>query len=181
MELKFENITISGGVAVGKSTLENNLKAFLQPLGWKFKSVGDIHREHLKDNVMPEAIKVSDDFDREIEAEVFQLLSTQKHNVVQAWISGFVARELKNTLRILLICKENALRVDRVSNRDNVSIQQAKEFIKKREEGNINKYKRLYGDHNFWDPQYYHLVIDTYAKGRIECVDEVLDALGYKK
>jgi cytidylate kinase len=181
MELKYDNIAISGGVAVGKTTLLANLKPFLLPLGWEFLNVGDIHRQHLKDNVMPEAIKVSDEFDRAIEEKVHEALSTKKNIAMQAWICGFVARDLPKTLRILLVCKDDSLRVDRVANRDNISIDQAKEFIKRREEGNIAKYKRLYGGYHFWDPKYYNLVIDTYAHSQIETVDLALEALGYKK
>jgi cytidylate kinase len=143
MHLKFENITISGGVAVGKSTLMENLKPYLLPAGWKFKSVGDIVREYMKEHTLPVATLVSDEFDRAMEQEVERKLKTETQWVIQAWISGFVARELEKTLRVLLICKENMLRVDRVANRDNVTIESAKHFIKKRETENIAKYKRL--------------------------------------
>lgn len=179
MNLKFSNITISGGVAVGKSTLINNLISYLSPYGWKFKSVGEIHREFLKDNVMPEATKVTDDFDRAIESKVEQILQTEKKWIIQAWLSGFIARNIPSTLRVLLICKNNSLRVDRVANRDNITVDEAKQFISKRELGNLSKYKRLYGDYDFWDPKYYHLVIDTYSSGQLETVGKVLDKLGF--
>ena len=130
---------------------------------------------------MPEAVKVSDEFDRKIEDDVFHLLSTEKKNVIQAWISGFVARELPKTLRILLVCNENSLRIDRVAERDHISPQEAETFIKQREEGNLQKFKRLYGEYNFWDPKYYHLVIDSYANGKEECVNLVLHELGFSK
>lgn len=181
MELRYDNLTISGGPAVGKDTLKDNLKAYLEPLGWKFRNIGDIHRQYLKDNVMPEAVKVTDEFDRKIEDQVEKILRTEKHNVISAWLSGFVARDIPTTLRVLLVCHDNALRVDRIANRDKVTIEEAKQFIKKREEGNIEKYKRLYGDHDFWNPAYYNLVIDTYAYGQIETTDKVLAALGYEK
>ena len=178
MDFLFDNIAISGGVAVGKSTLLENLKPYLQPHDWKFESIGDIHRAFLKDNIMPEASKVSDDFDRKIEKEVERVFTKEKHVAVQSWIGGFVARNLSKTLKVLLICKNNHLRVDRLANRDRLSIDNAKKFIKQREEGNINKYKRLYGNFDFWNPEYYNLVIDTYSSGQLETVGIVLDALG---
>lgn len=179
MTLHFDNITISGGVAVGKSTLARNLLAYLEPYHWHIKNLGDIHRQYLNDNIMPEATKVSDEFDKKIEAEVEKILSTQKNWIIQGWLSGYVAKDLDKTLRILLICKENALRVDRVANRDNASIAEAKQFIKQSEEGNLAKYKRIYGNHDFWNPKYYHLVIDTYSSGQLETTGKVLDVLGY--
>lgn len=179
MNLKFDNLTISGGVAVGKSTLINNLIPYLEPYGWKFKSIGEIHRKFLKDNVMPEAARVSDDFDRKIEAEIERTLRMEENWIVQSWLAGFDARHLKNTLRVLLVCHEESLRIDRVANRDKVTVEQAKIFIRQREDGNLEKYRRLYGKHNFWDPKYYHLVIDTYSSGQLETVGKVLDKLGY--
>lgn len=179
MDFTYSNITISGGVAVGKSTLINNLISYLGPYGWKFKSIGEIHREYLKDNVMPEATKVTDDFDRAIENKVEKILKTEKKWIIQAWLSGFIARNIPSTLRVLLICKNNSLRVDRVANRDNITVDEAKHFISKREMGNLTKYKRLYGNFDFWDPKYYHLVIDTYSSGQLETVGKVLDKLGF--
>jgi cytidylate kinase len=179
MNFKYDNIAISGGVAVGKSTLLNNLKSYLSPYEWKFESIGDIHRAYLKDNIMPEATRVSDDFDRKIEKEVERVLTEEKHVAMQSWICGFVARDIPKTLKVLLVCEDNHLRIDRVANRDKITMVQAGQFIKQREEGNIGKYKRLYGDYNFWDPKYYNIVIDTYACGPLETTGIVLDALGY--
>ena len=38
----------------------------------------------------------------------------------------------------------------------------------------------IYGDYNFFDPKYFHLIIDTYSSGPLETVGKVLDKLGYK-
>ena len=48
MNLKFKNITISGGVSTGKNTLLDNLKPHLEPQGWKFTSGGQILRDFAK-------------------------------------------------------------------------------------------------------------------------------------
>src|SRR3989344_4231910 len=165
MNLKYDNITISGGVAVGTTTLLNNLKPYIEPLGFKCKSTGQFIRHHIKENVMPLATLVSDDFDQEIEAEVEKTLKQEKRWAIEGWLAGFVARSLDNTLRILLICSQEAVRIDRVVNRDKVSYEQAKNFIKEREEENFKKWQRVYGKHNFFDPTLYHLVIDTAASG----------------
>ncbi|OGK18511.1 hypothetical protein A2866_00870 [Candidatus Roizmanbacteria bacterium RIFCSPHIGHO2_01_FULL_39_8] len=179
MHFKFDNIAISGGVAVGKSTLIRNLYHFLKPYGWKFKSIGEIHRQYLKDNIMPEASRVSDEFDRKIEETMIHIFETEKQWIIQSWLAGFNARNLKKTLRVLLTCKDRSLRIDRIVNRDKVTIGNAKKFLKQREQGNLAKYKRLYGNYNFWDPKYFHLVIDTYSSGPLETAGKVLDKLGY--
>ncbi len=180
MDFNFSNITISGGVAVGTSTLLNNLKPYLEPYQWKFKSTGEFVREYTKENVLPLATLVSDDFDRQIEAKVYETLAKEKHWVIDGWLSGFISKDLSDTLRVLLVCSENSIRVDRVMNRDKVSVSDAKNFLKLREDKNFKKWQRMYGEHNFFNPKYYQLVIDTYSSGQNETVGKVLDALGYK-
>ncbi len=178
--MKYDNITISGGAGTGKTTLYRNLQPYLQSQGWKFKTIGELFREHVKDNVMPTATKVSEQYDRDIENMVEKLLTTEKNWVIEAWLAGFVARNLPRTFRILVVCRDMSLRVDRIANRDKISIDQAKKFIKEREETNFAKYRKLYGDYNFWNPEYFHLIIDTYELGQHEAVDKVLIGLGYK-
>ncbi|MCX7996910.1 MAG: cytidylate kinase family protein [Patescibacteria group bacterium] len=179
MKLNFENITISGGVAVGKNTLKDNLRPYLEPLGWKFTSGGQILRDFTKEYVQPLASLADDEFHRKLDQRTLDLLTREKHYVIEAWLSGFVARKLENTLRVLLVCEDDALRIDRVANRDKLSIQQAKDFIYQREHDNFTEWKRIYGDYDFWNRDYYHLVIDTYSHGQVETVGVVLEKLGY--
>ncbi|HLL60719.1 MAG TPA: cytidylate kinase family protein [Candidatus Nitrosocosmicus sp.] len=187
MHLNYNNITISGGVGVGTSTLSNNLKTYLLPLGWTFFSGGEFMRSYAIENGLfsaetkghHNAETYSDEFDKQVDFGMKETLENKKNQVLEAWLAGFFARDLPDTLRILLTCSNKSIRIDRVVNRDNVSIEEAKASIKDREETNILKWKRLYGDYNFFDPQYYHLVIDTYAIGPLETTGMVLDTLGY--
>lgn len=180
MRLKYDNITISGGVGVGTTTLIDNLKPYLEPLGWAFKSTGQMVREYMKENIAPVATLVSDDFDRRVEQKARELLAKEKHWVIEAWLSGFIAHDLKNTLKVLLVCSHDSVRIDRVVNRDKVNITEAKQIVKKREEENFKKWRKLYGNHNFFDPKYYNVVIDTYSSGQLETTGKVLDVLGYQ-
>jgi cytidylate kinase len=107
-----------------------------------------------------------------------QKLTRESELVYEAWLSGFVARDIKDVLKVLLVC-DDALRVDRVVNRDKMTVADAKKQIESREQGNLKKWKEIYGDYNFWDPKYYDLVIDTYSSGPNETVGKVLDKLGY--
>ena len=179
MKLNFQNITISGGIATGKNTLLENLKPFLTPLGWRFASGGQILRDYLKEYKHPLASLGDEKIHHIIDERTIKLLKEGKY-AIESWLSGFMARNFDNTLRILLICSNPALKIDRVVNRDKVSIDQAKRMIKEREEDNFNTWKKLYGDFDFFDPKYYHLVIDTYSSGPLETVGKVLDRLGFK-
>ena len=178
MNLHFRNITISGGVAVGKNTLLDNLKPLLEPQGWRFTSGGKLLRDFAKEYVQPTANLAPDDFHHKLDDRTKNLLE-EGHYVIEAWLGGFMARDRDDTLRIMLTCQNDALRIDRVANRDKVTIEQAKNYIKEREDNNFKEWKRIYGDYNFFDPQYYHLVIDTYSNGPHETVSAVLEKLGY--
>lgn len=180
MNLKFQNITISGGVATGKNTLLNNLKPYLKPLSWQFTSGGQLLRDFAKEYVQPLASLADKKFHNSLDARTRRLLTEKGNYVIEAWLAGFMAKDLKNTLRILLICSNQALQVDRVANRDKISIQEAKEFIREREQENFKTWYKIYGKHNFWNPKYFHLIIDTYSSGPLETVGKVLDYLGYK-
>ena len=180
MKLKYDNITISGGVATGKNTLLNNLKPYLKPNGWKFTSGGQLLRDFAKEYIQPLANLADKKFHNALDARTRKLLTKEGHYVIEAWLAGFMARDLKNTLRVLLVCSDEALKVDRVVNRDKISIEQAKEFIKQRESVNFNEWNRIYGDYNFFDPKYFTLVIDTYSSGPLETTGKVLDKIGYQ-
>ncbi|MCS7093356.1 MAG: cytidylate kinase family protein [Patescibacteria group bacterium] len=179
INLNWENITISGGVATGKNTLLKNLRPYLEPLGWKFASGGIILRDYLKEYKHPLASQADEKIHRYIDKRTISLLK-EGHYVIESWLAGFMARNFSNTLRVFLICSNPALKIDRVVNRDKVSIAEAKGMIKEREIDNLKTWRKIYGDYDFFDPKYYHLVIDTYSSGPLETVGKVLDRLGYK-
>lgn len=180
MKLKYDNITISGGVATGKNTLLNNLKPYLKPVGWKFTSGGQLLRDFAKEYIQPLASMADKKFHNNLDKRTRKLLTKEGHYVIEAWLAGFMARDLKNTLRVLLVCRNHALQVDRIANRDKISIKQAKKFIKERESVNFKEWRRIYGNYDFFNPKYFNLIIDTYSSGPLETTGKVLDHLGYK-
>ncbi len=180
LNLKFDNITISGGIGVGTTTLFNNLQSYLKPLGWKFKSSGQIVRDYTKENILPIATLVSDEFDKKIEGKVRETLLNKKHYVIEGWLAGFIVRDLKNILKVLVMCSDDSIRIDRVANRDKLTVKKAKEYIKLRKEKNFKKWKKIYGNYDFFNPKFYDLVIDTYSSGQLETTGKVLDKLGYR-
>jgi len=180
MNLEFENITISGGISTGKNTLLNNLKPYLEPQGWKFTSGGQILRDFAKEYVQPLASLVDKKIHNMIDERTVKLLKNN-HYVIEAWLAGFFARNMDNTLRVLLVCKDDALRIDRVVNRDKISVDMAKKYIKEREDTNFREWKKYYGNYNFFDSKYYQLVINTYTSGPMETLGKVLDKLRFSK
>lgn len=176
---KYRLITVSGKIAVGTTTLTKNL---VRTLNWKHINVGAIQREFDRKNQINEnkqgAFARSDSHEKSIDAMTEKILREDKEIVYEAWLSGFFARNYKDTLKVLLVCSHEDIRVDRVANRDNLTIEEAKKWMKQREEENINKWKKLYGDFDFWNPEYYDLIIDTYTSGPMETMGRVIDKLG---
>lgn len=180
-DYNYKNITVSGKIAVGSTTLAKRLA---EVLGWKYINTGALQRQYDQQNGQNEnlqgALNRSDEHEKAMEAQALKVLNEEVHVVYEAWLSGYVARDLENILKVLVICSSDDIRVDRVMNRENVNLDMAKQFIRKREEENIAKWKKLYGTENFWDPAHYDLVIDTYSSGQLETLGKVLDTLGYK-
>lgn len=181
-EPKYRIITVSGKIAVGTSTLAKNLSKLLQ---WERINVGGLQREfdrqhHIHENKQG-AKSRSDEHERETEEMTKKMLSEESNLIYEAWLSGFVARDIPGVLKVLLICSHEDIRIDRVMNREKISVEEAKHWVKQREEENIAKWKKLYGNFNFWDPKYYDIVIDTYSCGPMETMGKVLDQLGYHK
>jgi predicted cytidylate kinase len=178
---KFRIVTVSGKVATGTSTLSKNLT---HALDWKYVNVGEIQREYDRDHQIAEnkqgADSRPDDHEKEIDDMTKKMLQNEKDIIYEAWLSGFMAQGIGGVLKVLVICPHDEVRIDRVVNRENISIAEAKLWIKQREEENLKKWQKLYGPYDFWDPKYYDLVIDTYSSGPMETVGKVLDKLGYK-
>lgn len=186
--MNYKNVTISGRVASGATTLFNHLKEVLVPKGWTFFSGGEFMRDYaIEHKLITEEDKshhtstlYSDDFDRRIDNLMKKRLGEENKLIIEADLAGFNAQGIPGVLKILLTC-DDALRIDRLVNRENLTVEEAKEHLIKREGENIAKWKRLYGDHDFWDPKLYDLVIDTYKYGPSETMEIALKAIGYNE
>ena len=185
-KLKYSSIAISGRPGAGRSTLLRNLKSHLEPLGWEFFSGGEWARQYAieKGSHRPDdpkhhkATDYGEDIDHKIDAEMRQKLSDPNvHIAVESWIAGWNMRGLPHVLKVLLMCDES-LRIDRVVNRDNLTVEEAKKHLQEREAANLVKWQRMYGVTDFWDPKHYDLIINTYAHGPTETLELVLQALG---
>ncbi len=186
-KLKYSSIAISGRPGAGRSTLLKNLKTIVEPLGWDTFSGGDWARRFAietgkhdaNDVTHHKATDYSDEIDHQIDAAMREKLANpETHVAVESWIAGWNMRGLPHVLKVLLMC-DDSLRIDRVVNRDNLSVEEAKKHLREREEANIGKWERMYGTTDFWDPKHYDLIINTYAHGPKETVNLVLQALGY--
>ena len=197
----YKNITISGLPGTGTTTL---LRLVGDKMKWKGYSGGEFMREYAvekgifkpNEGFHHSSTDYEDEFDRKIDFGIREKLEKKAKGIYEAWLTGFLAQGVDGVLKVLLICSDDGVRVDRIVNRDQVTVLQAKEHIMTREEQNRRKWTRVYKEEwdkwivktgmigedepiDFWDPRLYDLIIDTYSNSREETLKKVLDKVGY--
>lgn len=182
-----KNITISGRIGSGATTLAKKLSEIL---GWEMLEGGSIMRRIQKEvgADVTETDKRPDHYDLEYEKMVKKILKEEKHRIIQSHLAGFDAQAIDGVYKILVICEDEEgvdkkdIRIDRLVNRDKISVDQAKQEVAVREEKNLDKWSRLYADSdsswNYWNKDYYDLVINTYPHNVDETLKIALQALG---
>lgn len=187
LALKHRNITISGRIGVGATTLAKKLS---QILGWDLLEGGDLFEKiHKELNVSQSMVgDRPDHFDLEYEEKVKDMLKSESGRIIQSHLAGFDAQGIEGVFKILIICEDSEgndktdIRIDRLVNRDKISIEEAKEEVVERERQHLNKWRRLYAGNDqswvYWDKKYYDLVINTYNHDREETLKIALEGLG---
>ncbi len=190
VKTKYKNISISGLPGAGSTVLGKHLS---KHLGFHYHSGGDFMRKYAIDNgyfdpkqsVHHVATAYPDDFDRKVDYEMRKNMLHKQGYVYESWLSGFLAQQVEGTFKILVYCSDDAVRVDRIANRDDVTIHEAKEHIFTREDKNLKKWIKMYANEwndwvvkpgtlaekepiYFWRPELYDLAIDTFRLGQEE-------------
>ncbi len=203
-EFKYKNVTISGLPGAGSTTLLTLLKENeeLKFAGFSGFSGGEFMRIYAKEKGLfqeksglhHDASHYEDDFDRQVDMGMRSKLENEEGWIIESWLSGFMAQQVPGTLKVLMICSDDAVRIDRVVNRDAVSAAEAKANMKERYNNNFSKWKRLYAQEwqqwvvepgtllpsepiDFWRKELYDIVIDTYSANQQEALQIVLDAI----
>lgn len=177
---KWRNITISGRVASGSTTLS---KSLADVLGWTLFNGGELYREYVKKHSIPleRTTHVSDAYHLELDRHIQNKLRTEHNLIIESWLAGYDAKGTDKVFKIFVTCPDDAIRIDRIVNRDTMTVDQAKEHLRVREEENLVKWEKLYKTRDFWNPHLYDLVVDTYKNGPTQTLNIALEALGYKK
>jgi cytidylate kinase len=199
---RFRNITLSGLPGCGSTTLLNLLREELKLNGWRGFSGGEFMRAYAAEkglfdsqNSLHHAATVyADDFDRQVDLGMREKLQTEERWILEAWLSGFMAQGVEGTLKILMICSDDAVRIDRIINRDKVTVEEAKKHLHERYIANLEKWSRMYKAQwnewvvekgiakpsdpiDFWRPDLYDIVIDTYSTNQKQTLEIVLNAI----
>lgn len=175
---KWKNITVSGRAANGATTLSRSLA---EKLGWKLINPGEIYRDYAKKNGIPleKTGQSPDKYHLDLDDFIREKLKTENNLIIESWLSGFDAQGIAGVYKIFVTCSDDSVRVDRLVNRDKMTIDEAKEHLRTREAENLTKWEKLYHTRDFWNPNLYDLVIDTYQNGPTETMEIALKAIGY--
>ena len=183
------NITISGRIGAGATTLAKKLSDLLN---WSLLEGGDLFEKiHKQLNISQiDVLQRPDSFDLQFEAQIKKILTDEKNQIIQSHLAGFDIQGIAGVYKILVICQDPQgedkadIRIDRLMNRDGISLQAAKHEALTREKENLEKFRKLYAhnDQNwiYWDPKYYDLVVNTYSLNKEEALNFVLKRIGYK-
>jgi len=201
----FKNISISGLPGNGSTTLLNGVREALKFDGWKGFSGGEFMRAYATEKGLFDAQKTlhhdalvyEDEFDRQVDLGVREKLQKQEYWIIESWLAGFMAQGVPGTLKVLMTCSNDAIRIDRLVNRDHITIAEAKHHIHERKVKNEEKWQRMYANEwnefvvkngraqpddpiDFWRPDLYDKVIDTYSTNQEDALQIVLDAIKKK-
>jgi len=184
-------ISISGRIASGSTTLAKKLS---HSLGWKRIEGGEIFWEAVRNKLGLDPKDTGlrpDEEDRVFDDSLKNILETKDHLVVETKLAGFIAKDLPDVFKILVVCvneqgqDQTNIRIDRLVNREQMTIDEAKEEVLVRENSDIEKWKRLYAgnekDWTYWNKDYYNLVVNTYSQDPDQALQTVLNSLGVSK
>lgn len=184
-------ITISGRIASGSTTLAKKLA---HHLSWRHIEGGEIFWEAVRkkmDLAEKDTNLRPDKEDELFDAQLKKILQEDSDIVLETKLAGFNAQGIPGIFKILVLCTDNAgadqtqIRIDRLVNREHMSMNSAKEEVLSREKNDIEKWRRLYAPNDpswtYWDEKYYDLVVNTYSHDQDEALQLVLNALEKKK
>lgn len=191
-DLKYRNITISGKICTGTTTLANNLA---QALKWKAISGGkELYWDELRKKLglsEEETGLRPDEIDLKIDTMIKEKLKKDSQLILETHLAGFDAQDTPGVLKILLVCENEkgedqpAIRIDRMVNRNGTTVEEAKKHLEEREKMDLEKWRRLYGggdpNWNHYDPRYFDLVINTFNHNQEETLKIALKALDISK
>jgi len=117
------------------------------------------------------------------------MLREDKQIVLETKLAGFNAQGIDNIFKILVVCEENGedhvdIRIDRLINREGLSVADAKEEVLTREKNDLEKWRKLYASNDpnwvYFDKKYYDLVINSFDHNKEDSLQIALEKLKVK-
>jgi cytidylate kinase len=187
MKSNIRIITISGRIASGSTTLAHKLS---KELGWRHIEGGEIFWESVRQKMgldPKDTDKRPDTEDQDFDKSLKNILKNGKDIILETKLAGFNAQGIDGIFKIAVICEDEDgndktdIRIDRLLNREKLSVEKAKEEVMIREKNDIEKWSRIYAGSDpkwtYWDKKYYDLVINTYSHNQDETLKIALEAI----
>src|SRR6266571_3748296 len=164
-------ITVSGRIGAGSTSLAKHLA---KKLSWKHIEGGEIFWEAVRKrmHLTPKDTNLRpDEEDVLFDEQLKKILGEDEHIVLETKLAAFLAQRIPGIFKIGIVCDDaegqdqTAIRIDRLVNREHVSIAEAKAEVVEREKNDLAKWRRLYVDNDqawvYWDKNYYDLMVNT--------------------
>lgn len=183
-------ITVSGRIASGSTTLAKKLS---QKLHWKHIEGGEIFWEAVRKRMGLDPSQTNlrpDEEDALFDEQLKKILQEDTDIVLETKLAGFNAQGIEGVYKILVICEDShgndqaQIRIDRLMNREKVSVEEAKEEVLTREQNDLDKWRKLYASNDpswtYYDKKYYDLVINTFNHNQEETLEIALKGIGWR-
>lgn len=183
-------ITVSGRIGAGSTTLA---KGLAKGLSWKHIEGGAIFWEAVRKKLRldPEETNLRpDQEDILFDQQLRKILTEDRHIALEAKLAGFNAQDIPDVFKIVVVCEDKNgidqpnVRIDRLVNRENIPVEEAKREVVEREKNDLEKWRKLYGENDqnwtYFDKKYYDFVINSYILNKDESLNSALDAIGYR-
>jgi predicted cytidylate kinase len=170
-------ICISGDAASGKTTAAKRVLAQLP--GWRIVSTGARFREYCAQRgIDPQQIShLGDDLHRDADADMLQVLTTERNVIAEGRLVGYLAREIPDALRVFCHCPLD-VRAQRFIDREpDFTLEMGRTRVSERDAADTRNFLHLYGI-DYHDPAYYHLEVDTQAMNPDQVAGAILQAAG---
>jgi cytidylate kinase len=184
-------ITVSGRIAAGSTSLAKHLA---QTLHWKHLEGGEVFWEAVRRRMDLSAKDTNlrpDEEDILFDEKLKEILAKDDHIVLETKLAGFFSQGMEGIFRVGVVCDnekgedQKEIRIDRLVNREHVSVHDAKAEVLEREKNDLAKWRSLYANNDqewkYWEKEYFDLMVNTYAHDPEESLQMVLEAIGYKK
>ena len=168
----FSNIALSGDVGTGTTTLGRNLAS---SLGWKHINAGDYFRAWHRERGIPleDVQEIPEEVDREIDDKFRSDMKSLAQTVFESHLAGWLAKDIPTVFKILCVA-DPSVTMPRIASREGWSLEDAEHFSKMRTARLNEKFDRLYGVANPYEPTFFDLVIDTTNLSVGEVLDRTL-------
>lgn len=184
---KIRIITVSGRIGAGSTSLAKHLS---EKLHWKHIEGGEIFWEAVRKRMGLSAKDTNlrpDQEDALFDERLKKIVREEKNIVLETKLAGFNAQGVEGVYKILVVCEDTdgidqtQIRIDRLVNREASSMEQAKEEVLRREQNDLEKWRKMYANNDpnwvYYDPKYYDLVINTFNHNQEEALKLALASL----